>query len=46
VPGEGVTEILPPRRAKSREKKMSRGEMYKLHVDGTRLLCDAARKLE
>src|SRR5205814_96416 len=40
---EGVTEIYHLAGKVSREKDESR-EMYKLHVDGTRLLCDAARK--
>ena len=40
---EGVTEIYHLAGKVSREKDQAR-EMYKLHVDGTRLLCDAARK--
>ena len=40
---EGVTEIYHLAGKVSREKDEAR-EMYKLHVDGTRLLCDAARK--
>src|SRR5438552_8345987 len=40
---EGVTEIYHLAGKVSREKDESR-EMYKLHVDGTRLVCDAARK--
>src|ERR1043166_5165765 len=40
---EGVTEIYHLAGKVSREKDDAR-EMYKLHVDGTRLLCDAARK--
>ncbi len=40
---DGVTEIYHLAGKVSREKDESR-EMYKLHVDGTRLLCDAARK--
>src|SRR6266436_1363607 len=40
---EGVSEIYHLAGKVSREKDESR-EMYKLHVDGTRLLCDAARK--
>src|SRR3981081_1083234 len=40
---EGVTEIYHLAGKVSREKDESR-EMYKLHVDGTRLLCDAARQ--
>src|SRR5712691_12227294 len=40
---EGVTEIYHLAGKVSREKDESR-EMYKLHVDGTRLLCDAAMK--
>src|SRR5438552_9972762 len=40
---EGVTEIYHLAGKVSREKDESR-EMYQLHVDGTRLLCDAARK--
>src|SRR4030088_391975 len=40
---EGVTEIYHLAGRVSREKDESR-EMYKLHVDGTRLLCDAARQ--
>src|SRR2546421_9492864 len=40
---EGVTEIYHLAGKVSREKDDAR-EMYKLHVDGTRLLCDAATK--
>src|SRR6266700_5081989 len=40
---EGVTEIYHLAGKVSREKDEAR-EMYKLHVDGTRLLCDAAKK--
>src|SRR6266851_3583201 len=40
---EGVTEIYHLAGKVSREKDESR-EMYKLHVEGTRLLCDAARQ--
>src|SRR5438094_9593244 len=40
---EGVTEIHHLAGKVSREKDDAR-EMYKLHVDGTRLLCDAAKK--
>src|SRR5437868_15089201 len=40
---EGVTEIYHLAGKVSREKDEAR-EMYKLHVEGTRLLCDAARK--
>src|SRR5436190_9413774 len=40
---EGVTDIYHLAGRVSRDKDDSR-EMYKLHVDGTRLLCDAARK--
>src|ERR1041385_1131990 len=40
---EGVTEIYHLAGKVSRDKDDSR-EMYKLHVDGTRLLCDAAKK--
>src|ERR1700741_882184 len=40
---EGVTEIYHLAGKVSREKDEAR-EMYKLHVDGTRMLCDAARK--
>src|SRR5437667_6778637 len=40
---EGVSEIYHLAGKVSREKDESR-EMYKLHVDGTRLLCDAAMK--
>src|SRR6267142_5540740 len=40
---EGVTGIYHLAGKVSREKDESR-EMYKLHVEGTRLLCDAARK--
>src|SRR5947208_12499649 len=40
---EGVTEIYHLAGKVSREKDEAR-EMYKLHVDGTRLLCDAAMK--
>jgi len=40
---EGVTEIYHLAGKVSREKDESRA-MYKLHVDGTRLLCDAARQ--
>src|SRR6266852_3438905 len=39
---EGVTEIYHLAGKVSREKDDAR-EMYKLHVDGTRLLCDAAK---
>jgi len=40
---EGVTDIYHLAGKVSRDKDDSR-EMYKLHVDGTRLLCDAAKK--
>src|SRR5947199_5803229 len=40
---EGVAETYHLAGKVSREKDDAR-EMYKLHVDGTRLLCDAARK--
>src|SRR6267378_5855907 len=40
---EGVTEIYHLAGKVSREKDDAR-EMYRLHVEGTRLLCDAARK--
>src|SRR5260370_5114313 len=40
---EGVTEIYRLAGRVSREKDDAR-EMYRLHVEGTRLLCDAARK--
>src|SRR5712691_9665153 len=40
---EGVAEIYHLAGKVSREKDDAR-EMYKLHVDGTRLLCDAAKK--
>jgi len=40
---EGVTEIYHLAGKVSREKDEAR-EMYKLHVDGTRMLCDAALK--
>jgi len=40
---EGVNEIYHLAGKVSREKDEAR-EMYKLHVDGTRLLCDAAKK--
>jgi dihydroflavonol-4-reductase len=40
---EGVAEIYHLAGKVSREKDEAR-EMYKLHVDGTRLLCDAAMK--
>ena len=40
---EGVSEIYHLAGKVSREKDEAR-EMYKLHVDGTRLLCDAAKK--
>ncbi|HEY3102216.1 MAG TPA: NAD-dependent epimerase/dehydratase family protein, partial [Pyrinomonadaceae bacterium] len=40
---EGVTEIYHLAGKVSRDKDDAR-EMYKLHVDGTRLLCDAAKK--
>lgn len=40
---EGVTEVYHLAGKVSRENDDAR-EMYKLHVDGTRLLCDAARK--
>src|SRR4030095_4387254 len=40
---EGVTEIYHLAGKVSREKDDARA-MYKLHVDGTRLLCDAATK--
>ena len=40
---EGVTEIYHLAGKVSRERDDAR-EMYKLHVDGTRLLCDAAKK--
>src|SRR5213596_1005350 len=39
---DGVTEIYHLAGKVSREKDDAR-EMYKLHVDGTRLLCDAAK---
>src|SRR5213082_3902318 len=39
---EGVTEIYHLAGKVSRDKDDAR-EMYKLHVDGTRLLCDAAK---
>src|ERR1043166_4556498 len=39
---EGVTEIYHLAGKVSRDKDDSR-EMYKLHVEGTRLLCDAAK---
>jgi len=42
---EGVTEIYHLAGKVSRERDDAR-EMYKLHVDGTRLLCDAAKKAE
>lgn len=40
---EGVTEIYHLAGKVSRDRDDAR-EMYKLHVDGTRLLCDAAKK--
>src|SRR5216683_63149 len=40
---EGVTEVYHLAGKVSREKDDAR-EMYKLHVEGTRILCDAARK--
>src|SRR6267378_321533 len=40
---EGVTEIYHLAGKVSRDKDDAR-EMFKLHVEGTRLLCDAARK--
>jgi len=40
---EGVTEIYHLAGKVSRDKDDSR-EMYKLHVEGTRLLCDAAKR--
>src|SRR5438552_18933152 len=40
---EGVSEIYRLAGKVSREKDDAR-EMYKLHVEGTRLLCDAAKK--
>src|SRR5438094_2757143 len=40
---EGVSEIYHLAGKVSREKDDAR-EMYKLHVEGTRLLCDAAKK--
>src|SRR5215470_15378453 len=40
---EGVTEIYHLAGKVSRDKDDAR-EMYRLHVDGTRLLCDAAKK--
>src|SRR5262249_10526139 len=40
---EGVTEIYHLAGKVSREKDEAR-EMYRLHVDGTRLLCDEAKK--
>src|SRR6266513_5989802 len=40
---EDIQEIYHLAGRVSREKDEAR-EMYKLHVDGTRLLCDAARK--
>ena len=40
---EGVTEIYHLAGKVAREKEDAR-EMYKLHVEGTRLLCDAAKK--
>src|ERR1700687_5130938 len=40
---EGVTEIYHLAGKVSREKDDAR-EMYQLHVEGTRLLCDAAKK--
>src|SRR5207237_8313565 len=39
---DGVTEIYHLAGKVSREKDEAR-EMYKLHVDGTRMLCDAAK---
>ena len=39
---EGIKEIYHLAGKVSREREESR-EMYKIHVDGTRLLCDAAR---
>src|SRR2546428_7594722 len=41
---EGVTEIYQLAGKVSRDKDDAR-EMYKLHVEGTRLLCDAAMKV-
>src|SRR6185295_7167666 len=40
---DGVTEIYHLAGKVAREKEDAR-EMYKLHVEGTRLLCDAAKK--
>src|SRR5436190_19267155 len=40
---EGVTEIYHLAGKVAREKDEAR-EMYKLHVEGTRLICDAAKK--
>ncbi|HEX8897909.1 MAG TPA: NAD-dependent epimerase/dehydratase family protein, partial [Chthoniobacterales bacterium] len=40
---EGVTEIYHLAGKVSRDKDNAR-EMYKLHVDGTRVLCDAAKQ--
>jgi dihydroflavonol-4-reductase len=40
---EGVTEIYHLAGKVAREKEDAR-DMYKLHVEGTRLLCDAAKK--
>src|SRR5436305_13965747 len=40
---DGVTEIYHLAGKVSREQDDAR-EMYKLHVEGTRLVCDAARK--
>src|SRR6266545_3708383 len=40
---DGVTEVYHLAGKVSREKDDSR-EMFKLHVDGTRILCDAAKK--
>jgi dihydroflavonol-4-reductase len=42
---EGVTEIYHLAGKVSRDKDDAR-EMYRLHVDGTRLLCDAAKKAD
>src|SRR5215468_3982777 len=41
---DGVTEIYHLAGKVSRDKDDSR-EMYRLHVEGTRLLCDAAKKV-
>lgn len=42
---EGVTDVYHLAGKVSREKDDAR-EMFKLHVDGTRLLCDAAKKAD